>query len=170
MGQAIDLLDKFHIEIRQKGDWKANWHLIVPFWFFIVGIFNKKKKEDFYNRYFTTLGRTIYVPDIDYFYKNIDSYEAIIYHEHQHMIDIDGWPARISYIISKEKRLWFEKRGYFWNIYIDVKKYGKARASTINNVIEQLSGPMYNNMTSRENASLIVHKMIIDAKKRNFPK
>ena len=166
----VGFMARNKIEIRGKDDWKWNWHLAVPIFFFLVGLFNKEKKELFYKNYFTTLGRTIYVPDLALFEENIVFYESVIHHEHQHMVDIPGWYERISYLVSKERRLWFETRGYFWNVYFEIKQRGKVDKYMVENIVTQLSGNMYNNMTSEENAYKIVLKMILDAKKENFPK
>jgi hypothetical protein len=157
---VLKLIEDYKIIIKEKGDWEKNWHLIVPFFFFMVGIFNKKKKEDFYGRYFTTLGRTIYVPNIEHFYLRVDSYEALIRHEHQHMIDIKGWKERILYIVSKKHRLWYESRGYFWNLYTELKNEGFIRPSNIDHVVDQLTGDMYNNMTTFSKARRIVGDLV----------
>ena len=167
---VINFIAVHRIKIRQKGDWEKNWHLIVPFFFYLVGIFNKEKKEDFYKKYFTALGKTIYVPDLLVFIENLAHYEPVIYHEHQHMIDMPGWYGRIMYVVSKRKRLWYETRGYFWNVHFELQKYGRVDKAVVDNIIAQLSGEMYNHMTDKGNATKIVHNMVLDAKRHNFPK
>lgn len=164
-----DLLDYYGIKVFQKGDWQKWWHYIVPLYFFVIGIFDERRKIAFYERYTTVLGNYMYVPDLKKFWAEIEQMEGLIRHEGQHVDDIKTWLARIRYVVSKKWRLFFEVRGYFWNIYIDITQYGHMRGVTMHMIIDALSGSMYGHMTTREHATIIVRQLENAAKRRYFP-
>lgn len=141
------------VEVRVKGDWRFSWHLVVPFAFCVVGLFDREMKDRFYREFATALGSTIYIP--------IDgtASKTLIEHELVHVAQdrADGWLYRLGYLLSKTKRFRFELEAYTANIRA-AHREGRIDGA-VAFVARSLASPMYGSMKDFE-TSLACAEMV----------
>lgn len=145
-----ELILETGLELRKKSDWKW-WHFPLPLFFWIVGIFKPDLKKSYYERYYTMFVDCLYHPD------HLDRDQvlqkmAVIFHEVQHFLDFCLTFA-LGYIFTKKNRAKWEIRGYFWNVYFQEEESRDV-------VVRALSGPMYGNMMSVEQAEVVFEKLL----------
>jgi hypothetical protein len=133
------------LECRPKGDWRG-WHVVVPAFFFLWGLVNKKAKSDFYERYFTTLSDVLYIPKHKYedFLDRPD--QALLRHEAVHLMDNNEHPIwfKLSYIFSAKHRLHWEVRGYAQDMIYDMERFEYVPLYTRLRITNQFSpGSIY---------------------------
>lgn len=138
------------MELRKKSDWKW-WHFPLPLFFWLVGIFKPRMKKDYYERYFTMFVNCLYYPDHLTRDQVLDK-TAIIFHEIQHFLDF-CLSFALGYIFVKDRRAKWEIRGYFWNVF-----WHENAAREV--VVRALSGPMYGNMMSEEEAEAVFEGLL----------
>lgn len=94
---------------------EPQWKHLPIFWIMSM-ICAIRKDWSFYERYVTTIGNTIYVPDKDYLGYSLGApnYEAIIRHEYCHVLQSnqDGWRYYVRYLLSSKYRMLYEIEAY----------------------------------------------------------
>lgn len=146
------------LECRPKGEWRG-WHRVVPAFFFLWGLANKKAKSDFYNRYYTTLSNVLYIP-ADFYYDFLkEPNQALLRHESVHAMDDKNNPLwyKLSYLLSKSWRAYWETRGYAQDMMFDMERFGHVPLWTRVRIVSQFSpGSIYKmGMTLEESRKLV---------------
>lgn len=101
-------------DTRVKGDWKPQ-HLWVPAMWFIIGLFSRELKKEWYSNFSMALGRTVYNPSA------IVSLATLL-HEARHVYQYEEGPLSyfVLYPAVRKCRLGFE---------LDAIAYGQLACS-----------------------------------------
>ena len=140
-----DQMKTLNVEFRKKGEdpWRG-WHKIVPIFFFIVGIFSRSSKRQFY-RMWTVLNNIIYCPDPERVLSNLNHYTGIIRHEMVHIMDDMAHPVKfkLGYVLSRKRRAFYEYRGYTQDMIFEFQRTGEVSDRTIERLARLFRGPAY---------------------------
>jgi hypothetical protein len=115
------------VRIAQKGEWQVWYHHFVGLFFWIVGLFNKPLKDNFYNNYHTVVGRVIYLADLQKYIDSPEKYEPTLWHEYQHILQFEseGIFYYLKYMLLPKKRAEYEYEAYSRTI-LSYMGYGKT--------------------------------------------
>lgn len=132
------------IELRSKKDFRYR-HFYVPLFMWVVGLFKPELKKSFYEDFWTTIGNSAYYP---VYIKNKSvalKHRTTILHERQHVFDCREHPIlfRVSYVLSKRWRAYWERRGYTHNLLSEYNRRGSISEGTKKWLVDLFKGPMY---------------------------
>lgn len=141
----------FKIVYKEDDDWwRANVYTFFAFLLFeIVGLFSKKKKQDFYHNFHNAMKNTLVLTNRRFWKREPWKILTILRHERQHLLDWNQHPIwfPFSYVFVAPciftMRAHWEWRGYEKNLITYYEASGYISDAVIENIVSHFTGGMY---------------------------